>query len=89
MTLLPAATTKYRNIKVGDSLVFKCGQDKIAKTVVSAVHFQDLDALYNHFPVTKVLPSLRTAEEAKLLHNAFPGYRDKLKAHGIMAFELL
>jgi ASC-1-like (ASCH) protein len=83
-----AATGKYAGVKTGDTLVFTCGTATVTKTVVSAAHYNDLDDLYNHLSLGKILPSARSVEEAKQIHLSFPGYKQKLKTHGIVAFEL-
>lgn len=83
-----AATGKYKSVAVGDHLTFVCGADSLTKTVAKVTHYRSIDDMYGILPVSKVLPSAGSVEEAKRIHFSFPGYGEKLEAFGVMAFKL-
>jgi ASC-1-like (ASCH) protein len=83
-----AATSKYKNVQVGDILKFVCGQDELSKIVVGAVHYSSLDNMYGNLPMESILPSAHDISDAKRIHYSFPGYKEKLETYGVMAFKL-
>jgi len=83
-----AATERYRPIKTGDVLVFVCGKDRLEKTIKSVKHFASLDEMLNELDLKSVLPHVETIEEAKRVYHSFPGYEQKIRDYGLLAFEL-
>jgi ASC-1-like (ASCH) protein len=83
-----AATEKYQKIKSGDSFVIVCGKSRMNKTIKRARHFRTISALIKTVGLKKVMPDVSTIEEAKRRWNSYPGYKEKIKQHGLMAFEL-
>jgi len=83
-----AGTSRYRKIKRGDTLEIVCGRERIVKKVKSAAHFKTLEALFKEYPWRKIMPHLKTREEAYSEYYGYSGYREKLKKFGVAAFEL-
>lgn len=84
-----AATMKYRNIKTGDTLVFVCGKKRFEKTIKRATIFKTIPAMLRVYRVSDIIPELSTAKELRDVYFSFPGYREKIKENGLIAFELI
>ncbi len=83
-----AATVKYLPIKAGDTLVMSCKGKKFKKVVKKVTHFKTLIALYKTYKPSVINPSVKTAQELNAKYDSFPGYKEKLKKFGILAFLL-
>ena len=83
-----AATSKFKNIKVGDILVFKCGNDNLEKSVKEKFYFKSIDEILNKLSLKEIMPNIDSKEDAKKLWYGFPNYKDKIKKHGIVAFRM-
>lgn len=82
-----AATVKYKNIKVGDRIIFSCQDNRFERTVKKVKKYNTIKSLSKDYKVKDINPNLNTvAELIKSYHN-FPGYKDKIKKYGIMAIE--
>lgn len=83
-----AATVKYRDIKVGDTIVFVCGKDKFERRVKTATRLKTIAAMLKKYSVRDINPQCATANELRDMYYAFPGYREKIKKFGLIALEL-
>lgn len=83
-----AATKKYNQITAGDTLVLVCGEDRASKNITRVEHFESLKDLFRTFNFKTILPQAKSTEEASKIILSFPGYKEKIKAHGIMALVL-
>src|SRR5688500_9177803 len=83
-----AATIKYKPIEAGDSLTFVCGHVEITRLVTKVEHYNSLEEMFTHLPLGQILPSARTADDAKKVYYSFPGYKEKIDTSGILAFHL-
>lgn len=83
-----AGTDQYKKIKVGDVLVFICGKRKIEKKVIEVDIFATIDDLLLKFDLKKIMPHVFSVKEAKEVWFSFPDYKEKIKKHGLVAFEL-
>jgi len=83
-----AGTPKYRQVTAGDKLIIVCGKDKVTKTVKKTHHFRSLGALLKHFPLKRINPDLNTIAEARKRWYSYPGYKERIKQYGIVAWEL-
>lgn len=83
-----AASVKYQPIEKGDTLTFVCGKDKFSKTITKKFHFKSIDAMFKKIPFKKIMPDLKTKEEAKKRYFSYPNYEEKIKEFGILAFEI-
>lgn len=83
-----AATAKYRGIGVGDTLSFVCGRDTFEKLVRSVRVFRTIAALLKRYSAMQIHPSAKSAKELRAAYYGFPNYREKIRKHGIIAWEL-
>ncbi len=83
-----AATPKYRKISMGDTLVITCGKDKVEKLVNYTWIFADIADMVKAIDLKAIMPRVSSVDEAKKVYNGFTGYKEKIKQHGLMAFEL-
>lgn len=44
--------------------------------------------MLEHYKPSDINPTIATADELKALYRSFPGYDERLKKYGILAFEL-
>lgn len=83
-----AATPKYLKVAKGDTLVIVCGTKKLARTVKRVRTFTSLAALFKAVPFRKIMPHAATPAEARKIYYGYPGYREKLKKFGVIAFDI-
>ncbi len=83
-----AATVKYKDIQKGDELVFVCGKEKFSKHVKKVAVFKSISAILKKYKPSQINPSLKTVKETEELYHSFPGYKEKIKTYGLIAFEL-
>ncbi|HTP57050.1 MAG TPA: hypothetical protein VMJ72_02085, partial [Candidatus Paceibacterota bacterium] len=83
-----AATVRYRDIQKGDMLVIVCGTARITKNVKRVRHFASIAAMFKAIPFKRIMPSARSAAEARGTYYGYPGYKEKIRKFGIAALEL-
>lgn len=83
-----AATDKYRRIKAKDILIFKCGKNKLEKAVTRVHHFRTIEDLAGSLDLRKIMPFVSSIKQAKLVWYSFPGYQEKIRKYGLVAFEI-
>ena len=83
-----AATVKYQPIQKGDTITFVCGKDRFVKQIGGVYHFATPEAMVKKLPLQKIMPLVTSIEEMKKRYYSYPGYEEKIKEHGILAFEL-
>lgn len=83
-----AATVRYQKIKKGDRVILVCGKDLFEKKVIDVAIFKSIDALLKKYKVRQINPNVKTEEDLRELYYSFPGYREKIKKHGLVAIEL-
>lgn len=83
-----AATDKYKKIKVGDTLFFKCGSEILEKKIISIRYFRTINEMINTMDFKRVMPFVNSVEEMEKIYYSFPGYKEKIKKFGLVAFEL-
>jgi ASC-1-like (ASCH) protein len=44
--------------------------------------------MLDNLPLNKILPFAKNREDAFKIYYGFPGYKEKIEKHGIMAFKL-
>ena len=82
-----AATKKYENLKVGDVVVFVCGNDRFERRVKKKYNFSSVDEMVGKVPFKKVMPSVNSIEEMKKVYSSYPRYDEKIKQCGLVGFE--
>ncbi len=83
-----AATSRYRNIKPGDTLVFVCGSKKLIKQVKKVRKFKTIVGLQRTLKYKKIMPWLSSAKEMEKEYYKFSGYKEKIKKFGLIGLEL-
>lgn len=83
-----AATTKFRNIKAGDTVILICGAKRFEKTVRSVHIYKTIRALLRSHEPKEINPRVSTEAELMDMYYSFPGYRDKIKKFGLIVLEL-
>lgn len=83
-----AATVRYQKAKKGDRVIFVCGDDIFEKRIADAHIFKSVDELLKKYKVKQINPNIETEEELRKMFYSFPGYREKIKKHGLLAIEL-
>ena len=84
-----AATSKYKNVKLGDVLKFVCGEKSFEKKVAKTTVFKSIGALLRKYKPEEINPKIKTKKGLENMCYGFPGYREKIKKYGIVAFELI
>lgn len=83
-----AASIRYLNIKAGDKVTLVCGKTHFEKEVRRVRKFPSVRALTRVYRPASINLKCRTTKELETMYFTFPGYREKLKRHGIVALEL-
>ncbi len=83
-----AGSKRYCQVNTGDQLTIVCGKERLIKIVKKAHYFKTLGALLKTLPLKKIMPHLNTDAEARKQWNSYPGYKDRIKEFGIVAWEL-
>ena len=83
------AGPRYKNIKDGDTIVFKCGKDRFERFAKKVKKFKSVDKMLKVYKLKDINPSVNTIKELKAMYDSFSGYKEKIKKYGIIAFELL
>jgi len=81
-----AATVKYRKIQQRDNLVIVCGNDRIVKQVKRIERYESLEETFKNINFNKILPNAGSVDMAMKIYNSFPGYKEKIKQNGLLAF---
>ncbi|MFA5098710.1 MAG: ASCH domain-containing protein [Candidatus Paceibacterota bacterium] len=83
-----AAIENYRKIGKGDTIIFICGVEKLKKKVLGAALYKSIGAVFKKHKIKDVFPLLISIKEARRAYYGFPGYRDKIKKYGLVAWKL-
>ncbi|MDO8469572.1 MAG: hypothetical protein Q7S84_00945 [bacterium] len=83
-----AATPRYQRIGVGERVRFVCGTQSFTKSVRHVRMFRTVPALTRAYRVKDINPFYTTTRELTAMYRTFPGYTEKIKRYGIVAFEL-
>ena len=84
-----AATVRYQKAKKGDHVILVCGKDIFEKHIADVHIFKSIDDILKKYKVQEINPNVETEEELRKLYYSFPGYREKIKKHGLVAIELM
>lgn len=83
-----AGSQRYLSIQKGDSLVMSCDGKKFKKEVKKVTHFKTIRALVKKYKLGRINPGVTTLKEMEEIYYSYPGYREKIKTFGILAFEI-
>lgn len=81
-----AATPRYRKVEAGDTLAINCGKDTITKVVKRVEIYPGIDELVAAVGLSNVMPLVKNVKQAKQEWYSYPGYRDKIAQHGLVAW---
>ncbi len=79
---------KYEGIKDGDYLIFSCEGKKFEREIIKVAKFKTISALVKRYPVKSINPMVKNVLELTKMYESFPGYKERIKQDGILAFEL-
>jgi ASC-1-like (ASCH) protein len=83
-----AGSPEYLKIKEGDTLVFTCGEDSVTRTVKKVSHAESEEHLFFMFKTEQINPQALSYDELRQKYASFPGYPERIKEYGILAFHL-
>lgn len=83
-----ARDEKFRDITRGDAVMLMCEDDTFTKTVQSVEVFATIEALLKKYSPQDINPACATEEDIRAMYYSFPGYKEKIEEHGLIALEL-
>ena len=83
-----AGTVKYLKLQKGDTLVLSCGGSKLKKKIKNIRHFKTVVSLIKKYKPGVINPGCSTIKDMEAMYYSYPGYKEKIKKFGILAFEL-
>ncbi len=83
-----ANTAKYQSLQKGDFLILVCDGKKIIKEIKKITRFKTIKALITKYDPGRINPGVTTLTEMEAMYYSYPGYKEKIKEYGIVAFEL-
>ena len=83
-----AGTKKYQNIQKGDTLVFVCGKNKFKRRIKNIEHFSSVKSLVKKYKPNTIDPNAYSERELQEIYYTYPGYKEKIKEFGIVAWKL-
>lgn len=83
-----AATERYRSIQKADIVRFVCGKDRFEMSVVRVRRFRSIAGLLKKYSPKEINPTVKTKAELARIYYSFPGYREKIRKHGLVAIEI-
>lgn len=83
-----AGTVKYIKVQKGDTLLLCCGKNHLEKRVKNVKHFKTISALLKTYNPQIINPGTNTLKDMESMYYSYPGYKEKIKEFGILAFEL-
>lgn len=83
-----AATERYRNIKIGDTVKLICGKNSFEMKVKKVKIFKTIIAILRDYKIKQINPNVESEKELRKMYYSFTGYRDKIRKYGLIAIEL-
>jgi len=83
-----AGTSKLQLIKVGDILKFVCGKESLERKVTKVYRFGTIEEMLKMLDLKKIMPFVKSPDEAKKVWYSFPNYEEKIKNYGLLAFKM-
>ena len=78
----------FGSVQKGDTLLFMCGKSRLRKKVKNVRKFKSIEKFFKEVNQKLAWPHLpvRTLENIKKQYYIYPGYRGRIKKHGLVAF---
>ena len=83
-----AGNPEYLTIKAGDTIEFSCGADTVVRTVKKVSHAETVEHLFFMFKSQDINPEAYSYDELRARYASYPGYPERIKQYGILAFTL-
>ena len=83
-----AATSKYKDVQPGDTVVLSCEGSKFEKVISNVAYVKSIEVLAKQFDLNKINPGITDIKETKRIYFSYPGYEEKIKEFGLVALEL-
>jgi ASC-1-like (ASCH) protein len=85
-----AATVKYEPMVEGDTVTFTCGKERFKKRIMKKYHFKTAAGMLKKLPLKRIMPdpAIKTLADVRARYATYPDYPQKIKMHGLFAFEL-
>ncbi len=80
--------TRYKNITVGDELVFVGGKNKFKKKVKKTTIFKNINDMLKVYKVKDIMPNKNSQKELEDAYYSYPNYKEKIKQFGLIALEM-
>jgi ASC-1-like (ASCH) protein len=84
-----AGSVAYQKIQEGDTLVLLWCGERIEKVVKKREHFDSVQSVFESPDFADILLGVTTLGEAEKIYYSFPGYKERIAKHGILAFYFL
>ena len=72
----------------GDVLIFVCGKERFEKRVGGVSLFRSIDAMLKACRVEDIMPGRSIKKELAAAYDSFPGYKEKIKKFGLVAWSV-
>lgn len=82
-----AGTVKYMKVQKGDTLILCCVKDHLEKRVKNVTHVKTISGLLKKYNPGIINPGAKTLKDMEAMYFSYPGYKEKIKEFGILAFE--
>ena len=83
-----AGSPSFQGLKIGDELVLSCSGESFKKKIKKVLNFSSVKDIFDNYDIKKVMPKVKTLADAEKAYYSYPGYKEKIKKYGILAFEL-
>ncbi len=83
-----AGSPKYISLAKGDILIFSCDSKKFSKKIKKVSCFKTISALIKKYDPNLINPGVTTLDGMEEMYYSYPGYREKIREFGLIAFEL-
>lgn len=81
-----AGSPRYKDVAVGDTLVFICGSERFEKVVKRVFRADSPETYLELVDYRTVRPDAGSAEDTIAMWYQFPGYRERIAQFGLIGF---
>jgi len=78
----------FGSVQKGDTLLFMCGKARLRKKIIKVSKFLSVEKFFKEVNQKLVWPHMpvRTLENIKKQYYVYPGYRERIRKYGLVAF---
>lgn len=77
----------FEYYKIGDVITFINWNKQISKKIANIIKYSSLEEYIENEWLENILPWIKTKEDAVRIYEWIPGYKEKIKKYGIIAFK--